>query len=344
MNELVVPTDEIALSVSGSEASVWGEDSVASLSGDAVSVPVSVDDAEASLSADSVILDHYEGAYTFIPSEETQTIPVHGKTPTSDITIDPIPCNYIDTTVETPAAAGDIANGKQAYVDGELITGTGHLWNPWGAEAELIETYDMGTTALKDTGYNTWTPTTTATVIQATANLGTINSPALDTYEYVIKTVFESDTSYASGTSLKAAVVRQIFEIVQVVHRKPSNIANMASSTDNYNYCATLYTAPFMEYYNTSGTHTVTWTGSYGIYPAATAATFSSTSSLNPTITIKAPTFNARCYKSYFSTTIAEAVDKNASSIKCKVYVYRIMKNNSTLKAMYDEIVDVYNY
>lgn len=35
------------------------------------------------------------------------------------------------------------------------------------------------------------------------------------------------------------------------------------------------------------------------------------------------------------------AVDKNASNIKCKVYVYRV--NKSTLKAMYDELVEVYN-
>ena len=216
-------------------------------------------------------------------------------------------------------------------------------WNPLGEGAELIQTYDMGTKKLSATGFNTWTPTTTATSIQATSNLGTITSPALDTYEYVIKTVFESNTAYASDNTLVAAVVRQIFEIVQIVHRKPSNLTNMISSTDNYNYCATMYTAPWMEYYNTSGTHTMTWTGSYGIYPAATAATFSSTSSLNPTITIKAPTYNARCYKSYFKEAMASAVDKEASTIKCKVYVYRIKKNGSTLMSMYGEIVDIYN-
>ena len=99
MNELVVPTDEIALSVSGSEASVRGEDSIASLSGDAVSVPVSVDDAEASLSADSVIVIHegevpYTGRYTFTPSEETQTVSIQGKTASRDIIINPIPNNY----------------------------------------------------------------------------------------------------------------------------------------------------------------------------------------------------------------------------------------------------------
>lgn len=227
-----------------------------------------------------------------------------------------------------------VGGGNAEFVEG---------WNPWGEDATLIQTYDMGTTALEDTGFKTWTPTTTAKSIQATSNLGTITSPALDTYEYAVKVVFESNTAYASGTTLKAAVVRQIFEIFQIVHRKPSSLTNMGSATDNYNYCATLYTAPFMEYYNTSGTHSMAWTGSYGIYPAATATSFSSTSSLNPTITVRAPTYNARCYKSYFTETMAAAVDQTNSTIKCKVYVYRIRKGGTTLYQMYHEIVGLYN-
>lgn len=99
MNELVVPTDEIARSVSGSEASVRGEDSIASLSGDNDLVPVSIEDSVASLSADSVIVIHegevpYTGRYTFTPTGEMQTVPIGGKTASRDIIINPIPNNY----------------------------------------------------------------------------------------------------------------------------------------------------------------------------------------------------------------------------------------------------------
>jgi len=241
----------------------------------------------------------------------------------------------------TYAAVPKIIVPKAGGGTAEYTEGGG--WNPWGEDAELIQTYDMGTKTLNETGFKTWTPTTTATSIQATSNLGTISSAALTTYEYAIKTVFESNTAYASGTTLTAAVVRQIFEIVQIVHRKPSNLTNIAIPNDNYNYCATLYTAPFMEYYNTSSAHTMTWTGSYGIYPAATAASFSSTSAASPTVTVRAPTYNARCYKSYFTETMAAAVDKEKSTIQCKVYVFRIKKGGSTLYQMYDEIVDIFN-
>lgn|GEM_PF-4330365 len=250
---------------------------------------------------------------------------------------------FDDTTIASGAAtAADISVGKQAFANGSIITGTADLWNPIGAGAELIQTYDMGTTTLDDTLFNGWTPSTTAKVIQATSTLGTITNPALDIYEYAIKTVFESNTAYASGTTLVAAVVKQIVEIIQIVHRKPSTFASIDASDDNYNYCATLYTAPFMIYYNTSGTRALTWTGSYGIYPAATATTFGSSTGINTTITVKAPTYNARCYKSYFKEAMAQAVDQEASNIKCKVYVYRIKRGGSTLNNMYHEILGIY--
>lgn len=241
--------------------------------------------------------------------------------------------------------AGNTYTGVPKIVVPAVGGGTAEfgVWNPWGEDAELINTYDMGTKKLSETGFNGWTPSTTASSIQATSTIGTITAPALDVYEYGIKTVFDSNTAYTAGTTLKAAVIRQIFCLYQIVHRKPSSIANMESETDNYNYCATFYTAPWMYYYDTSGALKAAWTGSYGIYPSATAATFGSSTGTNTTVTIKAPVYNARCYKSYFSTTVAPNVDQENSTIKCKVYVYRYKKDGSTLKKMYDDVVDVFN-
>ncbi len=102
MNELVVPADEIALSVSGSEASVRGEDSIASLSGDNDLVPVSIEDSVASLSADSVIVIHvvptpYEGEYEVTPkARESVVLPTQNKTLTDNVTVLKVP--YFETT------------------------------------------------------------------------------------------------------------------------------------------------------------------------------------------------------------------------------------------------------
>ena len=263
-----------------------------------------------------------------------------GVTVPLNATIDDLPglISQISQTGVSVSTTSDSHGGDIVTITAEPIV----PWSPWGEEAVLLSTYDMGTVALEDTGFNTWTPSTTAKTIQSTSTLGTITSPDLDNYEYAIKTVFESNTAYASGTTLNAAVVRQIIEIVQICQRKPSTLTNMGTGTDNYNYCATFYTAPWMEYYDTTQAHKMAWTGSYGFYPTATAATFSSSTGANATITIKAPAYTARCYKSYLTEAMAAAVDKTNSTIKCKVYVYRYKKAGSMMYRMYREIVDLY--
>ena len=238
------------------------------------------------------------------------------------------------------AAASDVVSGKIfAASNGLLIPGT-RVYSPYGDDATLIATYDMGSKKLSETSFATWTPSTTAATIKATANLGTLSLDT-DNYEYLTKAILESNTVYASGTTRKAAVVRQILEIVQAIYRRPSNLTNLNSGTDNYNYCTTLYTAPLMDYYNASGTHTLTFTGGYGIYGAAAAHTFSSSTSKTPTLTVKEPTYNARCSTSYFATGMASAVDKDNSTIKCKVYVYRI-KRGALMYSMYHDLVEQY--
>ena len=39
-------------------------------------------------------LNYFDGDYEYTPTQEVQTIPIHGKTGREDITINPIPSNY----------------------------------------------------------------------------------------------------------------------------------------------------------------------------------------------------------------------------------------------------------
>lgn len=62
---------------------------------------------------------------SIIPTKQNQTVtPDDTYDGLSKVVISAIPSQYIDTTTSAAAAAADIANGKEAFVNGKKITGT----------------------------------------------------------------------------------------------------------------------------------------------------------------------------------------------------------------------------
>lgn len=207
--------------------------------------------------------------------------------------------------------------------------------NPIGNCAELVRQVYDNTTALEDTSFNGWTPSTTAKAIIATA---TATTEVLDLahYEYVLKWETSVEVALNSGATTKAQLKWEGADQYQHIRKYPSSLANIRAGNWNGNNCSTYFTVPFMRYWNTSGSLTYTHSISYGIYPALTAATFSNSSSNTPTLTIKTPIIYARCNSTYFATARAAEVDQANTFIHRVGKLYRVAIPNAVRKMYAD--------
>lgn len=186
----------------------------------------------------------------------------------------------------------------------------------------LGEVYSVET-ALKDTSFNGWSPSTTAKTIVSSKSVSPTVSINLEQYEYAIRWKFDCPMQYSASATNKLRVVRCLADSWQLVMRRANSFVNITANNLAGNACATLLTNGLMDYYNSSGSHTYTWSVSYGIYPALTAATFANATNLQTTMTIKTPSVSARCSNSYINTTNMGYVDQTNTSFKIKGYLYR---------------------
>jgi len=214
-------------------------------------------------------------------------------------------------------------------------------WNYLGDDAKKIADVHTFSATLAGTDYATWTPSTTAQVIVASQSL-TARAIDLANYEYLIRWRFTADIVYNAGTTMKAVPVRHAAELWQTICKRPSNLSNLTADSFNGNVCVTQLTAPMVEYYNSSGTHTMAYTASYGFYMGATAATFSSSTSNTPNLTIKTPTISARCNSTYFAVARGADVKQADSVLKLRGELWQINKGG-TVRKMYENAVDLFN-
>ena len=216
------------------------------------------------------------------------------------------------------------------------------IYNWMGSQAELVsEIYPSTITAYKDCDFNTWAPSTTAATIKATETAGTFTAD-FSQYEYFLRWDCDARTVYNDGTATKTRVEENVAIIFQSLIKRPNSIANISADNFNGNACSTYRTIAYTKYYTTKSALTYTWSSSYGVYAAATAATFANGTDDSTTVTVKTPAWSARCSTTYFSTASAGAVDKTNSKFRMRGRLYR-MKIGSPERSMFNELVDLIN-
>lgn len=205
-------------------------------------------------------------------------------------------------------------------------------------EPEYVQDLYYHEYALADTDFNTWTPSNTAKTIVTTKTAGTFHAD-MSRYEYIQKWDITFNAAYNSGATLKAQVYMQYGDLYQSIYRRPNSWSNIEALNFNSNAVNTAFNAYLIRYYNSSGTLTYAYTGSYGIYGAVTAPTFSSSTSATPTVTVKTPTIAARCSGTYMSTARAAELDKANSIVSIKGELYR-QEIPGKVRWMYDNLYE----
>lgn len=318
--------------------------------------------------------EEYTGATEVTPSEEAQTLATRGKVVPENIQVDAIPSSYIipsgtksitangthdvrafetaEVAIPAPesytgayiitptASAQTLATANKLMTDNVTVLPASALpYEPFGKDTEFVKAYPTQTYALKDTAYNTWTPSTTQKVIVPSETLETLEYD-LESYEYFMRFVCDAKLSYVSGTSYKAVIMRQVTAIYHYLAARPGDIAALSGREDNQPYWYA-YTAGIMDCYNASGLRCPIENNTRGIFGVA-ASTMLTPTLITGSVEIKSPNIQARCLSSYFSTTSAGKVDKELSSVSLIGALYRC-KRGSFARAIYDDVINQYN-
>lgn len=225
----------------------------------------------------------------------------------------------------------------------EYVKPSGGAWNWIGKNATLVKT-ELYSVALKDTLFDTWTPSTTAKEIVAAINsIGTLSIDVAN-YDYTLLYTLYTELVYNAGVQDKAKLINQIMLNFKQTMRRPSNYSNLMSKILNQLTDVSVLSggAGFLTFYNSSGVQTFQQSNSYGFYIGTMPApTFSSTSSDNPTMTYGRPPINARCNTTYFSTASASGLDKENSKVHVRTDIYRADKD-ALMQALYRSMIDEY--
>ena len=210
-----------------------------------------------------------------------------------------------------------------------------------GTGAELVTSFTLADVKLINTDFATWTPSSTAIDILATRTAGSFVADVVN-YDYYIISQTKIPIVSDSSATKKALPTLTAANQVQMIIRRPNNLAQVKNNSWIIAVCVSTLTGSYLQYYGTTeGTETFIWSSSYGLYCSVTPAVLSSNISDTPTITVKTPKVSARCNGTYMSTANAALIDKDKTVIHQTCYVYKVKAGTGIMRGYYQQNVDL---
>lgn len=260
--------------------------------------------------------------------------------------------NYIvsDTDMTSVANAIRTKGGTSASLTfpngfvtaiGNISGGGGDPWSWMGKNPTRVYQSNTDTVYFKNTPWVDWECTTTQTQLTATATYAT-QAIDMTNYEYWLHFQMYEELYYNSYATNKALLNKCCIDQWSGIVRYASNYTNLSAGTRNANYAVSVVSQSVMDYYNASGTRTIAYSWGYALYPSVQVPTFSSSTSTTPTLTIRTPTYYARCHNSYLTVANAECVNPNTSFYKTKYELYRVDTATGALRTAQDNRMNMY--
>lgn len=165
---------------------------------------------------------------------------------------------------------------------------------------------------LKDTGFATWTPSTTASVIVPYNDEFTFDADMLNK-DYVLRMQYYVHLNYNDGAEQKGLFLEGSSEYWYCCYRYPSGVSQLFDRNLNANGANLALSVSLAHYYAANGTESLVNSLAYGITCSANTPTASNNSASNPTYTVRGPNIQARCHDSYFKPANALFVNQNTS-------------------------------
>ena len=96
---------------------------------------------------EKILPEIYPGPYAVTPSEDTQMLSIEGMMASQDVTVNPIPSQYHDTSGATLTVGDVLLSGVTAWGANEIITGSALDGNnlEYGVASCLVGTAKVGT-------------------------------------------------------------------------------------------------------------------------------------------------------------------------------------------------------